>query len=615
MALFAISCSEEEPILFRPGESERVFARIESVEDPDTRVYADENLKVLWDADDRISLFNKYTYNKQYRFTGDTGQNSGEFEEVNSGAVITGNALDYVYAVYPYQEGTTISNDGIITLALPSEQFYSRDGSFGKGSNTMVSATTNTELLFKNLCGYFVLKLYGEDVSVASITLTGNNDEPLAGNVSVSAAMGATPSFFFSGTRSTSLTLVCPTPVTLGSTAEDATTFFFVVPPTTFSKGFTISLADKDGGTFEKATSSEAVIIRNSTYRMKALAVDIQPAIDYSKEYLTFEVLGDGVIGWKKSTASAPAKTISYSINGGSWTDIKSTTSGASINVATGDRVRFRGNNSTYASASAYDDFNCFTASCNFIVSGNIMSLIYGYSFEDTYRLSSAEAFAHLFEGCTTLVSAGNLILPATILSTGCYCALFQDCTSLISAPKLPATSLTSECYWQMFHNCHSLQIAPELPATSLATGCYTYMFYGCSSITEAPVLPATALAYSCYSHMFRDCTSLSTAPELPAMTLAESCYTEMFSGCTSLSTAPVLLATKVESYSYFGMFRYCKNLTYLKCLATNISASGSTSSWLDQASTEGVFVKAALMSDWTTGPNGIPSGWTVISE
>ena len=276
LALFAISCSVEEPIILETCEPERVFARIESADESETRVYADENLKVLWDADDRISLFNKYTYNKQYRFAGETGQNSGEFEEVNSGAVITGNALDYVYAVYPYQAGTKISNDGVITLALPSEQIYSRDGSFGKGANTMVSATTNTELLFKNLCGYIVLKLYGEDVSVSSITLTGKNDEPLAGNVNVTAAVGENPSFAFSGTGSTSLTLTCPTPVTLGTTAEEATTFWFVVPPTTFSNGFTITVVGANGGTFEKSTSSEVVISRNSTFRMKALEVEIE---------------------------------------------------------------------------------------------------------------------------------------------------------------------------------------------------------------------------------------------------------------------------------------------------------------------------------------------------
>ena len=48
---------------------------------------------VLWHADDRVSIFNKYTYNQQYRFTGNTGANSGSFTKVPNDDFITGNIL------------------------------------------------------------------------------------------------------------------------------------------------------------------------------------------------------------------------------------------------------------------------------------------------------------------------------------------------------------------------------------------------------------------------------------------------------------------------------------------------------------------------------------------
>jgi hypothetical protein len=86
---------------------------------------------------------------------------------------------------------------------------------------------------------------------------------------------------------------------------------------------------------------------------------------------------------------------------------------------------------------------------------------------------------------------------------------------------------------------------------------------------------------------MFRDCTSLTTAPELPATTLAQSCYRYIFYGCS--------------------------NLNYIKCLATNISASSCTKNWVDGVASNGTFIKHPNMSNWTTGINGIPSGWTVI--
>lgn len=280
LALLTCACSVEEP--FDAARNDKypaeVYARIENDATSDTRAYVDAALKVLWENDDRISLFNKYTYNKEYRFTGETGANAGVFTEANSGEIVTGNELDNVYAIYPYQESTAISNDGVITLNLPAVQSY-KENSFGRGANTMVSATAGTDLLFKNLCGYLILKLYGDEVSVSSITLQGNNGELLAGVADVTAAVGSIPSLSFraSGTYDT-LVLNCEVPVELGATAEDATVFWLVVPPTVFTKGFTLTVTDSDGNTFEKVSTSSKEIKRNSTFRVKALEVEINKA-------------------------------------------------------------------------------------------------------------------------------------------------------------------------------------------------------------------------------------------------------------------------------------------------------------------------------------------------
>lgn len=288
--LLLAACSVEEPAVVESNfyYPEEVTASIDDYSSkPETKVYLDESLKVLWTNDDRISLFNKYTYNKEYRFSGRTGTNSGVFKEVSSGEVIVGNELDYVYAVYPYDELTEISNSGVITLDLPSEQAYA-ENSFGLGANTMVSATTNTELLFKNLCGYVVLKLYGDGVSVSSITFMGNNGEVLAGTADITAAVGSTPTLSFQTTgTSTSITLNCATPVELGATAEDATVFWLVVPPMTFSKGFTITVTDPEGNTFEKSTSSSKEVVRNRPFRMGALMVEYDTPLTNNTIYYT----------------------------------------------------------------------------------------------------------------------------------------------------------------------------------------------------------------------------------------------------------------------------------------------------------------------------------------
>ena len=111
---------------------------------------------------------------------------------------------------------------------------------------------------------------------------------------------------------------------------------------------------------------------------------------------------------------------------------------------------------------------------------------------------------------------------------------------------------------------------------------------------------------------MFRSCTSLATAPALPAMTLAESCYRDMFYNCSSLTVAPELPATTLVNDCYHNMFQYCTKLNYIKCLATDISASYCTSYWVEYVASTGTFVKNPNMTSWTTGTGGIPAGWTV---
>ena len=218
-----------------------------------------------------------------------------------------------------------------------------------------------------------------------------------------------------------------------------------------------------------------------------------------------------------------------------------------------------------------------------------------------------------MFVGCTRLTTAP--VLPATTLAYRCYRQIFQSCTALTTAPELPATTLADSCYYQMFKGCTSLTTAPALPATTLAQYCYSDMFSGCTALTTAPAtLPATTLAQYCYYNMFSGCTALTTAPTLPATTLVNYCYQYMFYNCTALTTAPTLPATTLTQYCYYSMFQGCTNLNRIECLATNKSASYCTNAWAYGVAATGTFVKDPNMTGWSTGSNGIPSGWTVIS-
>ena len=282
--LILSSCAREDKFAGRIGQQsgsgEVFYATMEEQTTPDnpgtpgTKVYADENMRVLWNADDVISIFNQSTYNYQYNFNGEDGDNYGSFAEVPVSGFISANPISQVIAVYPYATSNKVNNAGTaVTMTLPAQQTY-KAHSFGIGANSMIAVTTNNFLAFKNVGGYLSLRLYGDDISVSSIELKGNNHEKIAGKASIAVSSTTAPAVTMDGTATETITLVCDPPVKLGTTAATYTDFWFVVPPTTFSNGFTITVTDTLGGTFEKATSNSFTVTRNQMDWMNPLEVE-----------------------------------------------------------------------------------------------------------------------------------------------------------------------------------------------------------------------------------------------------------------------------------------------------------------------------------------------------
>ena len=277
---------------------------------------------------------------------------------------------------------------------------------------------------------------------------------------------------------------------------------------------------------------------------------------------ITFNNTADDVVSYKVISSSDVIKKRAK-INGGEI--------GYEIAVDAGDKVSFYGKNAKYPkyNTSGSELFPSYLAiiACDneCYIYGNVMSLIDSTSFSNlkVFTGDNTYAFSHLFYNNVNIKNhnQNDLVLPATTLAFSCYEYMFAGCTGLTSTPVLPATTLASSCYYNMFQNCSGLISATSLPATTLETYCYYGMFWGCSNLVMAPILPATSLKNDCYHYMFRGCTSLN----------------------------------------------------YVKCLATDISATSCTSGWLsDGVPASGTFVKAASMTSWTSGASGIPTGWTV---
>ena len=324
---------------------------------------------------------------------------------------------------------------------------------------------------------------------------------------------------------------------------------------------------------------------------------------------LTFEARTAGAcVEFKK--AYDLSVSVQYSLNGGHWTDYN----GEDIVLENaGDKVSFRGNNAAYAKHSAYStSHSFFYCDEDCYLYGNVMSLVNATGFAVESQLTQPYAFYQLFANKTHILShdTKELLLPATSLSSQCYDSMFEGCTGLTRAPALPAEHVAQYCYQEMFKGCTGLTDVPDLSAINLASYCCKSMFEGCTSLQKAPALPAESLAMECYQSMFCGCSSLTTPPALPATTLASSCYLQMFMDCTSLQTAPDLPAPKLVSYCYKNMFWGCTSLTRIVCLATDLTETTGTESWLYKASPEGTFVMKSGANWPTVTTDGIPTGW-----
>ena len=296
LLLLLVSCGTElEPIeepQVKKADGLVFYASLENQTAPETKVFMNDSWQLCWNAGDQISIFNKTNDNLQFAFAGAEGDASGRFSPVDPNATIAGSAVPHIYAVYPYATGTTVASDGTISLTLPTEQNYYGGVSFGRGANTMVSVTDNENerLLFKNVCGYLQLKLYGETAKVTRVTLKGNSGERLAGPATVTATTDEAPSVTMQTGAATEVSLVCTTPVALDKEAENYTTFMLAIPPTQFTGGFTITVTDSDGYVFEKKTTNNYTIGRNEIFPMAPLCC---------REIEEFEIENNGVRNYR----------------------------------------------------------------------------------------------------------------------------------------------------------------------------------------------------------------------------------------------------------------------------------------------------------------------------
>lgn len=190
---------------------------------------------MLWDAGDNIWVGQAGSTPHQFSLTDGSGTTQGEFE----GIVAQGTPIT---AIYPYQEGIALSENGKVTkLKLPATQ-RATPGSCDPRAALMIAATQNEAssegdyqalaLSFKNICSYIEITPT-EQLSQLSITAhdAGGNSQYLAGTLTANYNSGE-PTWEITGGSNT---------ITLDGPLEEGTTYYIAVLPGTKATGFSIT--------------------------------------------------------------------------------------------------------------------------------------------------------------------------------------------------------------------------------------------------------------------------------------------------------------------------------------------------------------------------------------
>lgn len=138
------------------------------------------------------------------------------------------------------------------------------------------------------------------------------------------------------------------------------------------------------------------------------------------------------------------------------WTAYKFSAGGKGeiINLSDGDILTLSGATSTFSKdkTNYYSFITDGDNDAGLIIEGDIMSLI-----NNKATLPGPFTFCNLFSNCKCITKAEGLVLPATILTVGCYASMFYNCKNLETIPTLPATTLAEKCYQSMFEKCVSI--------------------------------------------------------------------------------------------------------------------------------------------------------------
>ena len=209
-----------------------------------TRTLVREGFKTYWTANDRISLFDGSVNNP---FITKDGGIVADFK----GTVTQ--SSDWYFALYPYNKDAKFNYDNYTFRTVLYAEQYAEPDSYASGMNLAVGRSMESDaqdLGFYNSASYLRVIIPEDYVgdAIYSMKLTGNNDETLAGDVEISVVREDE-----TGARvienENAKKAIYLNQINEGETCYAGKSYYFVLPPTNMTKGYTLTLFNKEGGT------------------------------------------------------------------------------------------------------------------------------------------------------------------------------------------------------------------------------------------------------------------------------------------------------------------------------------------------------------------------------
>lgn len=534
IAAIAAACAKEAPAPEEVTVPEDGKVVLTATIDPATRTVLASGNKVEWVAGDAISIFDD-AVNVEAATT-DAGA-SAKF----SAALSTSGPW---YALYPYKADATIAA-GVITTTVPATQ-TAVNGSFAGDVNYAVALSDAGTLAFKNALGLIKFTV-GADAGIVKVTLSGNNDEVLAGKIAIDYNSGnPTCAVVSDGVKSIEMT----------GTFVQGGTYYFAVLPQTFSNG--IKLTYNNGSTDRVESTPNELVLERSQIRNIGSPDIITFADPEVKAALVahFDSNSDGEI------SKAEAEDVTYNqfeALVGSTGETVTALWGSDLSVInTFDELKYF-TGLTNADQSNRVQLPAMFRGCTALTSVTIpenVAYFSNYAFEGCTNLKAMELppvlrriYSHCFEGCSSI---DTLVVPKTLDQISS--SAFKDCSSLGEVKGLGDTKLTVLNSYT-FQNCSKLKTV-AIPAT--VTELMVSVFEDCSALESftggsgVTVIGAKA---------FKKCVKLGKLPfNSTSSNAITSIGEEAFYGCETmtLGTRNMQGLTTLGKSAFFG----CKKVT-----------------------------------------------------